>query len=172
MSLKFDLNTFKGLYPNSKSYNDYLEYKVEDSQYRVHYPTLKSDNVWSIKLDHIRGDATDDHVDLDIEFNTDGSIKQIKYSWEKGNEGYQISDKVIKAVDITIEVAGAIGALETFGISEELALDAKEAFDFCAKAFNDISAVVVKWSDDGGRMYFVAVVCHTINRMCSSISVN
>ncbi len=172
MSVKFSLNTFKSSYPNSKSYSDYLEYQVEDSKYRVHNPTIKADNVLYVELDHIRADATDDHVDLTVEFNSNGSIKQVNYSWKKGNEGYQISDKAIKAVDITFEVVGALGALETFGISEELALDAKEAFDFCAKAFNDISAVVVKWNDDGGRMYFVAVVCHTINRLSSSISVN
>jgi hypothetical protein len=174
MSVKFSKSTFKSLFPGAKTdKNDTgLEYKVEDSKYRVYYPKVTADNVLYVKLDHIRADATDDHVDLYVEFNSNGSIKQITYSWEKGNDGYQISDKVIKAVDITFEVAGALGALETAGISEELALDAKEAFDFCAKAFNDISAVVVKWNDDGGRMYFVAVVCHTINRLCSSISVN
>lgn len=171
MGLKFSLNTFKSLYPNSKAESDYLEYKVEDSKYRVHNPTVKADNVLYVKLDHIRADATDDHVELTVEFNTNATIKQVNYSWQKGNDGYQISDKAIKAVDITFEVIGAVGALETAGLSEELALDAKEAFDFCAKAFNDISTAVVKWNDNGGQLYFVAVVSHTINRLCSSVSV-
>lgn len=171
MGLKFSLSTFKSLYPNSKSYSEYLEYKVEDSQYRVYNPTVNADNVLYVKLDHIRADATDDHVELTVEFNTNASIKQVNYNWQKGNDGYQIPDKAIKAVDITFEVVGAVGALETFGLSEELALDAKEAFDFCAKAFNDISTAVVKWNDNGGQLYFVAVVSHTINRLCSSVSV-
>lgn len=171
MGLKFSLSTFKSLYPNSKSYSEYLEYKVEDSQYRVYNPTVKADNVLYVKLDHIRADATDDHVELTVEFNTNASIKQVNYNWQKGNDGYQIPDKAIKAVDITFEVVGAVGALETFGLSEELVLDAKEAFDFCAKAFNDISTAVVKWNDNGGQLYFVAVVSHTINRLCSSVYV-
>ncbi len=171
MGLKFSLSTFKSLYPNSKSYSEYLEYKVEDSLYRVYNPTVKADNVLYVKLDHIRADATDDHVELTVEFNTNASIKQVNYNWQKGNDGYQIPDKAIKAVDITFEVVGAVGALETFGLSEELALDAKEAFDFCAKAFNDISTAVVKWNDNGGQLYFVAVVSHTINRLCSSVYV-
>ncbi|WP_188768471.1 hypothetical protein [Emticicia aquatilis] len=171
MSVKFNLNTFKSLYPNSKSYSEYLEYKVEDSQYRVYNPTVKANNVLYVKLDHIRADATDDHVELTVEFDTNASIKHVSYTWKKGNDGYQISDTAISIVDDSLELLGAVGALETFGLSEELALDAKEAFDFCAKAFNDISTAVVKWNDNGGQLYFVAVVSHTINRLCSSVYV-
>ena len=171
MGLKFSLSTFKSLYPNSKSDSEYLEYKVEDSKYRVHNPTVKADNVLNVKLDHIRADATDDHVELTVEFSSSGTLKNVSYNWKKGNDGYQISDTAISIVDDSLELLGAVGALETAGLSEELALDAKEAFDFCAKAFNDISTAVVKWNDNGGQLYFVAVVSHTINRLCSSVSV-
>ncbi len=171
MSVKFNLNTFKNLYPNSKSYNDYLEYKVEDSQYRVYNPTVTADNVLNVKLDHIRADATDDHVELKVVFSPTGTINKVDYDWTKGNDGYQVPEKLIKVVDGTLEIIGAAGALETFGLSEELALDAKEAFDFCAKAFNEISTAIVKFNDNGGQLYFVAVVSHTINRLCSSVSV-
>ncbi len=172
MSVKFNLNTFKSLYPNSKSYSDYLEYKVEDSNYRINYPTQKPDNVLFIVLDHIRADATDDHVELTVKFSPSGTINKVTYSWQKGNDGYQVPENLVKVVDGTLEIIGAVGALETFGLSEELALDAKEAFDFCAKAFNDISTAIVKFNDNGGQLYFVAVVSHTINRLCSSVSAN
>ncbi|MER0439650.1 hypothetical protein [Emticicia sp. W12TSBA100-4] len=172
MSVKFNLNTFKSLYPNSKSSSEYLEYKVEDSQYRVYNPTVKADNVLNVKLDHIRADATDDHVELTVTFSPTGTINKVDYDWTKGDDGYQVPDKLIKVVDGTLEIIGAVGALETFGLSEELALDAKEAFDFCAKAFNEISTAIVKFNDNGGQLYFVAVVSHTINRLCSSVSAN
>jgi hypothetical protein len=172
MSVKFNLSNFKSLYPNSKAESDYLEYKVEDSKYRVHYPTVKADNVFDVKLDHIRADATDDHVELTVEFSPTGTIKNVNYDWTKGNDGYQVPEKLVKVVDGTLVIIGAVGALETFGLSEELALDAKEAFDFCAKAFNDISTAIVKFNDNGGQLYFVAVVSHTINRLCSSVSAN
>lgn len=172
MSLKFNLSTFKSLYPNSKAESDYLEYKVEDSNYRIKYPTQTSDDKLYIVLDHIRADATDDHVELTVEFSPTGTIKKVNYNWQKGNDGYQVPDNLVKVVDGTLEVIGAVGALETFGLSAELALDAKEAFDFCAKAFNDISTAIVKFNDNGGQLYFVAVVSHTINRLCSSVSAN
>lgn len=174
MSVKFSKSTFKNLFPGATSAkNDTaLEYKVEDSKYRIYYPVVSDDNVLYVKLDHIRTDATDDHVNLYAAFDSKGNLSKIKYNWEKGNDGYQIPDQVIKAVDITFDVLGLVGAFETAGISEEIAEGAKEAFDVCAEAFNDISSIVVKWSDNGGRLYFVAVVCHTLNRLCSSISVN
>ena len=172
-SLKFDLNGFNSLFPSATSAknNTAIEYTVEDSNYRIYNPQQSADSkTFTIKLDHIRGGATDDHIDLTVTFDDFGVINSISYTWTAGNDGYQIPKTVIKAVDITVEIAGAVGALETAGISEEVAAGILEAFDFCCAAYNKISKIVVNWSDNGGRFYFVAVACHTINRLCSSVS--
>jgi len=172
-SLKFDLQGFNNLFPSATSAknNTAIEYTVEDSDYRIYNPQQSADTkTFTIKLDHIRGGATDDHIDLSVTFDDFGVINSISYTWSAGNDGYQIPKTVIKAVDITVEIAGAVGALETAGISEEVAAGILEAFDFCCAAYNKISKIVVNWSDNGGRFYFVAVACHTINRLCSSVS--
>ena len=178
MKFSFDKNAFKAQYPDADETKDdkAIEYKVEDSNYRIYYPTVTDKSTSTVtllvKLDHIRGGATDDHVDLTLVYDTQAQLVSVSYTWEAGNDGYQIPEALITAVDITFDVAGLVGAFETAGISEEVAEATKKVFDVCCKAFNDISKVVVKWSDNGGRMYFIPVVCHTISRLSNSVSVS
>lgn len=175
MHLSIDLNAFYNQFPNASSDKggDAIKYTVEDSDYRIYKPSGKDDDHWTIvvKLDHIRGGATDDHAEIDVTFNTDASIKSISGTWKAGNDGYTIPKVVIDTVDTSAEILGAVGAIETVGISEEVANSIVAAFDGFCKLFNTLSPMIVKLSDDGGRFYFMAVVCHTINRLSSSISV-
>jgi hypothetical protein len=174
MHLSLDKQLFFSLFPNAESDKggDAIKYTVEDSDYRVYYPTGKDgDNLTLIlKLDHIRGGATDDHAELDITFNTDASINSISGTWKAGNDGYTIPKVVITTVDATAEFLGAVGALETVGISEAVANSIVAAFDGFCKLFNTLSPMIVKLSDDGGRFYFIAVVCHAVNRLSTSIT--
>jgi hypothetical protein len=119
---------------------------VEDSNYRVYDPSWNNDAL-EIKIDHIRGGAT------------------------AGNDGYTIPKIVMEVVDTSAEILGAVGALETLGISKEAANGAVAAFDGFCKLFNTLSPWLVGRSDDGGRFYTLAVVCHAVNRACSSVSV-
>ncbi|MBD2721117.1 hypothetical protein [Hymenobacter armeniacus] len=172
MSLKFNLSTFTSLFPDATVSSDHVMYEVEDSNYRVYNPSL-SGTTLTIKVDHIRGGATDDHAVLTLAFDGGTArLTNLQASWTTGNDGYQIPDVVVKVVDDTAELLGAIGAIETAGISEEAAQVAVAAFDGFCKLFNKLSPLIVGLSDDGGRFYTMAVVCHTVNRACSSMSVN
>jgi hypothetical protein len=65
---------------------------------------------------------------------------------------------------------GTTGAIETLGISEEAADTFVDVFDFVTGAFNKIANFVYKVTDNGGQFYFLAVVCHTLNRICTTVS--
>lgn len=173
MSLRLDLTGFYNQFPNHTSDKDgtAITYTVEDSDYRIYQPT-QSGNVFTINLDHIRGDATDDHATLIVEFDdTKGCIKSYSGTWTAGNDGYVIPKQVIELVDTGAEILGAVGAIETAGISEEAAQAVVADFDTFCKLFNFISKQIVKLSDDGGRFYFTAVGCHAVVRLGTSVSV-
>ncbi|MEZ5015621.1 MAG: hypothetical protein R2800_01095 [Flavipsychrobacter sp.] len=176
-SLSFDQDTFKGLfdgeYTDNKISGDAFAYQTQDAEYRIYAPTISYPSidtmVVSLSIDHIIGMSTDDHVTLDLTFNSDGLISITNYTWDAGSN-YQIPDGVVKAVDISAEILGAVGALESCGISEAAANEFIEVFDTACKVFNDISNLMAKWSEnDGGRFYLIPVVAHVINRACYSV---
>ncbi|TDB64065.1 hypothetical protein [Arundinibacter roseus] len=176
MSVTFNQQNFTSLFPGAVSAKNgtAIEYTVEDSTYRIYNPSITSNSssatTFDLQLDHVRGGATDDHVQLTVTFNGSAVVQSVAYTWTPGNDGYQIPKGVIEAVDITAEVLGAVGALETAGISEAAAQEIVETFDTCCKIFNELSTHIVKWTDNGGRFYFLPVVCHTFNRLCVSVS--
>lgn len=175
-----DINHWEDQYPNN--YDDStlsgnaMGYKTQNCQYRFYDPQISfgSNNVMSItfQIDHIMGGATDDHVTLVVDVNPDGSLNSTSYSWDAGG-AYEIPNSVVKAVDAGVELAGAVGALETCGISEEAAQDFVETFDMACKVFNKIASVMANWAEsDGGRFYLIPVIAHTINRALSSVTLN
>ena len=173
MSLTFDLQTFQSLFPDSVSDKNgtAIKYTVEDSDYRIYNPTWSSNNtVLTVNLDHIRSGATDDHATLIVTYDSNAGIESIEGTWTAGNDGYTITKIVITAVDASAEFLGAVGALETVGISEAVANGIVEAFDTFCELFNTLSPIVVNLTDNGGRFYFMAVVCHTVNRMNASVT--
>jgi hypothetical protein len=178
-SLGFDMDTFISLFPNeyddTPAFSDTaIGYQTQDCEYRIYQPQISypDENSMAVylEIDHIIGMSTDDKVTLTLNFTLDGIVSVTNYTWDAGS-GYQIPNGVVKAVDLGAEVAGALGALESAGISEAAAQEFVETFDTCVKVFNDVSKLLNKASEnDGGRFYFIPVVCHIINRICSSVT--
>lgn len=169
MSLAFNQKKFTSLFPNATPSSKYLEYTVQDSDYRVYNPVLKGAQL-SFSIDHIRGGATDDHVNLLLTFNPDGSVQQLSGDWKAGNDGYTIPAIVVTGVDAAAAVFAATTAPETLGISAVAMAAAVGAFDIACVVVNRVSPFLVKLSDDGGRLYTLAVVYHAVNRACSAVS--
>ena len=177
--LSFNLDTFRGQFTDYYSDNtisgNAIGYLTQDCQFRVYdpLPTFPTTDtmVLTITIDHIIDMSTDDHAVLTISFDADGSVNDVGYTWDAGS-AYQVPDGVVKAVDATVEMAGAIGALETCGISEEAAQVFLEVFDTSCKVFNDLSNAMAKVTDnDGGRFYMICEVAHVITRACNSVVV-
>lgn len=173
MSLRFDKNAFTAAFPNATTHDKYIQYTVEDSDYKVHYPKWSSDGLTaSMQIEHVRAGATDDDVELTVVYDgSTANIASVDGKWNAGNDGYTIPSIVIRVVDDVVEMVGAAGAVETLGVSEEVAADVIVAFDAFAWLFNKLSPIVVKLSDNGGRFYTTAVVCHAVNRLTANVSV-
>lgn len=180
-----DLTKFNSLFPNHFSdKSNSIAYIIEDSTYRIYNPDPSVNNsstfalqdtlgvTYRMKLDHENTFAIDEHAQFDVNFNNSGVIQQISnFSWSAGG-AFNISQAFIKIVDDTAWYLGTAGALETLGISEEAAAEFVETFDFICNTFNKIASLIFKAEDDGGQFYFLPVICHTINRLCTSILVN
>lgn len=178
-SLGFDLATFKSQFPDN--YNDTpafsdaaFGYQTQDAEYRIYEPKIsypdENSMVVSTVINHIINMSSDDTVTLSLSFSMDGTVSITNYSWDAGSD-FQIPNSVVKAVDLGAEVLGAIGALESAGISEAAAQEFVETFDTCVKVFNDISTFMNKFSEnDGGRFYLIPVVSHIISRICYSVT--
>ena len=174
MKLSFNQGTFTASFPNSQVKKDAVEYEIMDSEYRVKNPTWEEGSLTDlrIKVDHIRAGATDDHVTLVLTFDPATSrLQSVSADWEAGGTGVQIPAVVVTAVDTAAAIFAATTAPETLGLSEVAMAVAVGAFDISCELFNILSPALLKLSDDGGRFYTLAVVCHTVNRACSSVSV-
>jgi hypothetical protein len=174
-SMGFDNDAFFDSYPDGETQtNGTLLYKSQDALYRIYKPTISYPDTTTIRIsaqvDNVQSMATDDHAYLTMDFNSDGALIATTYSFDGGSD-YQIPDQVVKAVDASAEILGALGALESLGISEAVAQEFVGDFDTAVKIFNDVSAVIYKISNmDDGRYYLVNVVAHTINRACAAIT--
>src|ERR1700710_157103 len=140
MSARFDVNTFTAQYTQwnvdkGAQNGTAIEYKSEDSRYRVYIPG-KNDKKSSAKAvsggglhvvlacDHIIGGviATDDHTTVTMDFDASGALKDASQEIEITEGGvHPIPDWVPKALELGVEALGALGALETAGISEVVA---------------------------------------------------
>lgn len=179
-NLSLDLDSFKGGYPDhfddSTGSGPAIGYQTQDARYRIYDPLLAypSDTAVtaSFTIDHLIDMASDDHVTFTMEFNEKGQLQQISGSWETGGDAYQIPDWLVSGVDAIAEIAGAVGALETLGISEAAANFVVGAFDTSCAVFNCLSSGIAKCSEsDGGRFYLIPVVCHTVNRACAALTI-
>lgn len=176
--LGFDENKFFGSFPGAVRYQDssgpYYHYMTQDAGYDIRlngttFPDSTTMNL-SFRVDYDLA-GKNDKVNLDLLINLDGSMNSVTYEYTEGG-AVQIPSSVIKAVDISAEILGAVGALETAGISEEAANSFVEAFDTFCKVFNKISNVVYKLSESNdGRFYMVAVCSHVLNRALASVTV-
>jgi hypothetical protein len=168
------------LYPhgwNDKG-GDAASFTSEDSEYRVYKATtaLTSDNriCFELKQDHIRGGATDDHVVARAYFLPDGTFSEARMTWEAGNDGYQAPDWAIDliadvakvAADLVIDVLSEGALVE---LDPEIAKITGKVVHAVGDAFNWFSKTIVKLSDDGGRLNFIAVANHNLNRLLYSV---
>lgn len=176
-NLGFDFKKFFQFFPNGSEWQDtsgfYWAYLTQDCPYdiRITGQSFTSDTMTlSFRIDYeLMGH--NDKVNLDLVVNTDGSLNQITYEYEQGG-AVQIPSSVIKAVDVSAEVLGAVGALETAGISEEAANSFIEAFDTFCNVFNKVSNGLYKLSESNdGRFYLAGVGTHLLARALSSITV-
>ncbi|MFI8979358.1 peptidase inhibitor family I36 protein [Ectopseudomonas khazarica] len=176
--LGLDESLFKSLYLDNYSDStlngNAIGYRTQDAQYRIYDPVVDYPDVdtmaAAIQIDHIISASTDDHTNLVLTFNTNRELVQVSQDWQAGS-AYQVPSWVIKTVDIGAEVLGALGALESAGISEAAANEFVETFDAACKTFNKICQVIANLSEsDGGRFYMIPVSCHTIVRACLAVA--
>lgn len=179
--IKLNTSVLGSLYPdgwNDKG-GDAAKFDSEDSEYRTYKPTAAKSHDGRIRVtleqDHIRGGATDDHVTLQVTYGADGSLQSAEMSWEAGNDGYQIPDWAIDltkyvaevGVDLLIDVLSEGAAIE---LDPEIAEITGKVVGAIGNAYNFFSKTVVKLSDDGGRLNFIAVANHNLNKLVYSVS--
>lgn len=190
-----DSKTLYNLYPSptSDESDSKITYMVEDSTYSVDYPDYQyqsadqgtsiygdethddtstlPQNGWTKYHVHMEHDihlAWNDTADFDIYFDNAGNIVQIgNFNWTS-NGAFDVPSTVIKSVD-------AIGAylsasLSLIGVDTSVIDDFIDGFNFVCNAFNTIAKKVYQFSDNGGQFYFLPVICHTINRIASTVA--
>lgn len=176
--LGFDQGTFFGSFPDAVKMTDtsgeYYYYMTQDCSYDIRITGIAFDTdtmTVSFRIDY-NLTGHNDKVLLDLVINADGSYNSVAYEYTQGG-AVQIPKSVIKAVDVSAEVLGAVGALETAGISEEAANSFIEAFDTFCDVFNKISNALFKLSEaNDGRFYMVAVCTQTLCRAYSAVTIN
>lgn len=192
-----DINKLLTLYPSTayiKS-GDQIEYVIEDATYTIDEPEIKiqtttktldnyyinddfdplPEDGWTkyhVKLSHKNTAGRNDKAEMDLFFDNKGTLVSIQHFEWSSDGAYQIPQQLITIVDDEAWVLGTAGAIESLGISEEAADTFIDIFDFVCKVFNDVTSFVYKMSDNGGRYYFIPVICHTINRICTTIYSN
>lgn len=179
-TLHLNLDTLGKLYPDGWNDKDgtAAKFDSEDSEYRTYQPSAKKGSDGSLQLivkqDHVRGGATDDHVELTVGYTADGTLASIAMNWTAGNDGYQIpdwaitltSDVVAVSVDVLVDVLSEGALIE---LDPEIAEVASKTVEAVGKAYNFLSKTVVKWSDNGGRLNFIAVANHNLNKLLYAV---
>lgn len=157
---------------------DAAKFDSEDSQYRVYKAKTATTNDNRIRFeldqDHIRGGATDDHVNARAYFLADGTLSEVRMTWEAGNDGYQAPDWAIDlAADVAEVAVDAIVDVLSEGALVELDPEIAELTGKVVKAVGDacnwFSKEIVKLSDDGGRLNMIAVANHNLNKLLFSV---
>lgn len=175
-NLRFDEGRFFGYFPNAQQSSDssgtYYRYKTQGCDYDIRLTELNYKTDGSVEVSfRIDYDVTgtNDKVNLTVLVDSNNHFVSATYSYEAGG-ATQIPQSVIKAVDVTAEVLGMVGALETAGISEEAADSFIAAFDAACKIFNKVMDVAYKLSEtDDGRYYIVGVCSHVVCKALNSI---
>ena len=128
------------------------KYKSADSNYRTYKPTKPagiSDTAEgglfiSTKIDHIRGNAADDHCQLEMTFNAQGKLTILKAEITIGDNKLDTSILTAASDDARVKMA--------------------------AKLYDKLTNQVTKWSEFGGRKNFPAVIQHNINYIIMAVT--
>ncbi len=188
-----DYNALGNLYPNGwnaadtgRAYGDNTcaDFTSADSNYRTKQPSWKANNDGTgiangsgtavMEMDHVKTSSTDDHATLTVDFWPSGKVEAAGITWELGGLK-KIPDWVEKlgaaAVGVTADLIAAL-------LSDGAAL--VEYKDIYKEASDDVKLICDAWNyfanivnnyDDGGRLNFIAVVTHNLNKLCSSMKI-
>ena len=185
MTAKFNEATFKSLYPGANTgakSSTAIEYVSQDSEYRVYIPG-KDDNKSTVKVepgdklrvtlsqDHNIKGSTDDHSQTYLLFDGKGKMIELSHDLNiSDGSAFQIPAWVPKMLDAGVEVLGALGALETAGISEAVAQEVVADINTFCETFNKIMTKLNKIGEDGGKLNFPAEICHNMNKASVSVT--
>ncbi len=187
MSTKFDDDRFMTMFnpsqPNDKD-GEAIKFGSQNSEYRVYVPkfskdkskvSIDSNGAMTLTLEHNhcrRGVfQTDDVVTSTINFDANGTVTDHGFKVDGGG-AVQISDNLEKDVVIGVELLGLATAPFSEGISLEVADEVVADIKAFCTWFNRITGWVAKWTDDGGRLNFPAVICQDLNKAFTSTTFN
>ena len=188
MTIGFSNDTFlsrNGVSAGNDQNGNAIKFTSQDADYRVYIPGKDANKsttglnsagqlVVTLAIDHIIGTelSKDDHATATMTFDTDGSLLRTDMAVTFEESGpLTIPQWLVTDVDITVALLGLIGAPESDGDSLAVAAKTiKDIHDF-VKTFNNITSAIRKFTDDGGRLNFPAVVAMEMNRACCSVTV-
>lgn len=182
------LQNFLALYPGATSVNKVsgpcIEFYTQNTHYRIYNPSISQDGDvvnFEIKLDHIIGGAHDDHATVTFAMDTAGNfVDQIKITYDMSSGAYQVPQWLLNFIDDGIDEAAeeAIAYLDgaeivlTAGLGTELVIPTDilvlAGAELLTIGVNHINAVMSKLfdlSDNGGTMYFSAMIANAIARL-------
>jgi hypothetical protein len=179
-------------YPTSKSTDDDIEYVVGDSTYKIDEPEFQCQSTTQLLSVYLAGDSTElptdgwtkyhvyqqhkntgshnDKAEYDIYFDNNGRLASIQLFEWSSDGAFQVPQSVIKSVDLVAWYFGTASSLVSFGVGKEVADAFIEVFNFVCNVFNKIANAVYKATDNGGQFYFLPVICHTLNRICTTVA--
>lgn len=189
-----DFTTLYSLYPypTSKSTDDDIEYVVGDSTYKIDEPEFQYQSTTQLLSVYLMGDSTvlptdgwtmyhvyqqhentgahNDKAEYDAYFDNDGRLVSIQLFQWSSDGAFQVPQTVIKSVDVVAWYFGTASSLVSFGVGKKVADAFVEVFDFVCNVFNKIANAVYEATDNGGQFYFLPVICHTLNRICTTVA--
>ena len=188
MTIGFSNDTFlsrNGVSAGNDQNGNAIKFTSQDADYRVYIPGKDANKsttglnsvgqlVVTLAIDHIIGTelSKDDHATATMTFDTDGSLLRTDMAVTFEESGpLTIPSWLVADVDITVALLGLISAPESGGESLAVAAEVIEDIDDFVKVFNTITAGIRKFTDDGGRLNFPAVVAAEMNRACVSVTV-
>lgn len=173
MSLSFSFDTFKTQFPPGYDVDskNKISYEMADSNYTVSEPKGSNNNTqFNTEIRWKPKDlASDDVVELTVNFTDNATVDSISYEWTKGGDPV-IPKSVIALVDVTAEIAGAVGAIETLGLDELVVQEAVADFDEACEYYNKVVKAIDSMENTGGRLYLSAVVPHVLVRLAKAVT--
>lgn len=187
MTIGFSNDTFldkNGVSAGNDQGGNAIKFTTQDADYRVYIPgkdpnksttTINSAGqlVVTLSIDHIIGSelSKDDHATATMTFDPDGTLVENDMSVTFDDSGpLTIPKWLVATVDAPVALLGLAGAVETEGDSIYEAAKVIKDIDNFVQTFNNITANIRKFTDDGGRLYFPAVVALEMNRACGSVT--
>ncbi len=175
-NMGFNYTAFGQLFDGASTVSDdVISYTTQDATYLIHRPWQSYPNVDGIQIStcvEYEANGKNDKLNLNVQFDRQGKVTSLTFEYYQGN-ARQIPPKLVTAVDDSAEILGAVGALETAGISEEAAEAFVEGFDTAVKLFDAFANLAYKLGEsDDGRYYLAAVGAQVAARISLCIVTN